>query len=108
MSILNPITEGGGGSWKEVANTSASATAVSFPVSHEPQAWFLFRVTNTTATVIYYIDEDNGTHREWGLSVNYLRQGGTPTGSYSNGVFTVTSGSYSFSTTVGDYVLIYI
>lgn len=109
MSILNPITEGGSGSWEEVKNTSATSTAISFPVSHEPRSWIVFRIKDTSQNVIYYIDEEDENHNEWGMnSGNFNKGANRPTGSYSNGVFTVTRGSYNFSKTVEDYVLIYI
>lgn len=108
MSILNAITQGGNGAWKIAVNTAASESSVSFPANHNPSDWILFRITNTTADVICYIDEDNGTHREWGLNGSNFSKGGTPTGAYNNGTFTVTRGSKSFSTAIGDYVLVYI
>lgn len=114
MSILNPISMGGG-SWKAVENTSASASAISFPVAFEPSEWLLIRVATATLSgsstrYITYICESGGTYTEWSLDSSYYRKGGTPTGAYSNGTFTVTrsSSSVQFTTTVGDYVLVYI
>lgn len=115
MSILNAITLGGGSTWTAVTNTAATATAITFPAAHAPTAWAVFRITNIATNdstpLICYIDEDNGTYYEWGIykeSGGRFNRGGTPTGSYSSGTFTVTRGTSSFTTTVGDYVLVYI
>lgn len=115
MSILNAITLGGAGAWTAVENTTASATAISFPVAHEPTEWAIVRATEYQTTsstkVICYIGESGGTYYEWGMyydSQSRLSRDGTPTGSYNSGTFTVTRGTASFSTTVGDYILIYI
>lgn len=111
MSIINPISMGGD-AWKAATNTSASTSAISFPVSHEPSDWMVLRITDLTSNSdnsICHICKTSDTYYDWYLYNTYFRRGSTPTGSYNSGTFTVTAGgSDKFTTTVGDYVLVYI
>lgn len=120
MSIINSISTGGGGAWTAVANTAASSAALTFTVTRAPSDWIVFKRTTqygSTSRIIIYISKDSGGtawYNYWlyrSGSQYTLQKGDRSAGSYdsSNNTFVVSNTySESFTTTVGDYVLVYI
>lgn len=126
MSIINPISSGGGGVWAAVANTAAESYRLTFPVDHEPSDWIVFSITDRTSLssskYIVYIGKINqsDTHRcTWETFYNSsgggeynLYSSQYATGTYNSGTdtFEVSVGYDSpfYDPTVGEYVLIYI
>lgn len=121
MSIINSISTGGGGAWTTIANTSATSSTLTFPVTRAPSDWIVFRRTarqhTTSALGIIYVGKEAGGSTRYAWCMRYtsssytLRKGEPVTGAYSssNSTFTVTAETgNSFTTTSGDYVLVYI
>lgn len=114
MAVFNAQTvgSGGGSEWQytfyaATSSDSTNATAISFGVSEQPKCWALvlasislyYQVPTTSSsnyyTICAYYDGSSVVSGELrgGTQVNYIRNITAPTGSYSNGTFTVTAGT---------------
>lgn len=113
MAIFNAQTIGSGsGNWEYATFTATSSTStevqsISFSVSGKPKAWGIapikisssyYTVPTTSGqyrTISAYFSDSSviGAEAVCGSSVAIKRNTTSPTGSYSNGTFTITAGT---------------
>lgn len=125
MSIINPITTGGGGAWTAVENTAIESYELTFPVDREPSDWIVFGIIEISSGSSYrenaYIgkaEQSDARRSTWDIWYNTnsstanINSQQYATGTYNSeaGTFVVSLGyGSSFYTDTGsEYALIYI
>ena len=113
MAIFNAQTvKTASTNWKTAtftatSSTSANVSSIAFTVTGKPKSWAVvctdtgtsyYTMTTTTSqyrTVGAYNDGSSvtGTELQGGTPARFYRNTSAPTGSYSNGTFTVTAGA---------------
>ena len=123
--ILNSITIGAGAKWETATPSSSTTSALTFPVTHQPNWWFLFdnsqiSVVNDETLVGANVVPDYNAYQTGvfttskGISLltdssSVVRYADATTFSYTNGYFTVSNTQYAnfWDGSNADYVLVY-